>query len=976
MSKGLILEKNLPHQDKAIDCTTRVFSGISVSGAREAEVNPVMNFEILNNKVIMDGHITRNVRAIQKENNIDNKNKNEYIFDIQMETGTGKTYTYTKTIFELNIKYNLHKFIIVVPSLAIKAGTVNFLKNSSTKEHFRQEYNKEIKTYVVENKKSKSKKSYLLQSIKEFSQVRQTRDKIHVLIINSGMINSKSMLEEVDVNLFENINTNFEALKYIKPVIIIDEPHKFASSKSTFKKITDLEPQFILRYGATFNDDYFNLVYNLNAIDAFNNDLVKGINAYVEEFKEGENSIVKLLSANSSEASFELIENNKSKKVKLGIKDTLTQIHREFIGIEIEKIGKDKVILSNGLELNKSDRINPYSYSTTLQDIMIKEAIKNHFKLEKELLENTPRIKPLTLFFIDNIEMYRKTDGIGELQIKLEEYAKIEIELLLADKTIKDSYREYLEISLKNLRQLHGGYFSKDNKDTDENIEQEIDEILHDKVTLLSLENPRRFIVSKWTLKEGWDNPNIFQICKLRSSGSETSKLQEVGRGLRLPVNEFMARDKSGKHKLNYYVDFTEKDFVHKLIGEINKSAREVYSETELEARLLNKITKIYDLSNDEVLEQLDDRNIINRSNKFKDSNGLEEVKKLYPLAFEVVKDDKVKDGREKSNKVSIRLDNYKKLKDLWEKINEKAILSYKIGNEKAYYNLLLEMFNNKKEMFENENIYIKKVDIQVTDRAKISEVNEITPVIQNRNRMEYNEFLVRISKELNINIKTLHKVFVELDAQKAINMTNLYSIETIRKIKKIFIYYILENYVTKEAISYNKIDIDIHPTAFTDSTGDPKLVVDASNLGVNSVDDKPPVNYLFKSIYYDSELEKDNIQNPPVNIVVYTKIPKNSIKIPVVGGLSYSPDFAYVVEYENGNQKLNLVVETKGKDEGNLGVEEKQKIESARMFFETLSKSSKTKINLEFKPQLKNEKIVDIINGIIKKIGGPNDNA
>ena len=157
MSKGLILEKNLPHQDKAIDCTTRVFSGISVSGAREAEVNPVMNFEILNNKVIMDGHITRNVREIQKENDIDNKNKNEYIFDIQMETGTGKTYTYTKTIFELNIKYNLHKFIIVVPSLAIKAGTVNFLKNSSTKEHFRQEYNKEIKTYVVENKKSKSK---------------------------------------------------------------------------------------------------------------------------------------------------------------------------------------------------------------------------------------------------------------------------------------------------------------------------------------------------------------------------------------------------------------------------------------------------------------------------------------------------------------------------------------------------------------------------------------------------------------------------------------------------------------------------------------------------------------------------------------------------------------------------------------------------------------------------------------------------
>ena len=330
------------------------------------------------------------------------------------------------------------------------------------------------------------------------------------------------------------------------------------------------------------------------------------------------------------------------------------------------------------------------------------------------------------------------------------------------------------------------------------------------------------------------------------------------------------------------------------------------------------------------------------------------------------VKDNKVKDGREKSNKVSMIKGKYEKLKDLWEKINEKAILSYKIGDEEEYYDLLLKMFKDKEEMFENENIYIKKVNIQITDIAKISEINEIAPVIRNRNRMEYNEFLVRISKELNINIKTLHKVFMEIEAQKAINMTNLYSIETIRKIKKMFIYYILKNYVTKETISYNKIDIDVHPTAFTDSTGDPKSV-DASNLGVNSVDAPPPVNYLFDSIYYDSELEKYNIQNPPANnIVIYTKIPKNSIKIPVVGGLSYSPDFAYVVEYENGNQKLNLVVETKGKDEVNLGVEEEKKIKSAEMFFEMLNKNSNTKVNIEFKRQLKNERIAQIIQDIV----------
>ena len=214
------------------------------------------------------------------------------------------------------------------------------------------------------------------------------------------------------------------------------------------------------------------------------------------------------------------------------------------MGLNIEKLNTRIVELSNGIELRKGDRINPYSYSVILQDAMIKETIKNHFLLEKKLMEQSPRIKPLSLFFIDNIENYRQKDGKGNMQLKIEEFSKQEIEKLLKDSSLKSEYRKYLGKTLQDLSKLHGGYFSQDNKDTDENIEKEVNEILYDKVSLLSLENPRRFIVSKWTLKEGWDNPNIFQICKLRSSGSETSKLQEVGRGLRLPVNEFMAREK------------------------------------------------------------------------------------------------------------------------------------------------------------------------------------------------------------------------------------------------------------------------------------------------------------------------------------------------------------------------------------------------------------------------------------------------
>ena len=179
------------------------------------------------------------------------------------------------------------------------------------------------------------------------------------------------------------------------------------------------------------------------------------------------------------------------------------------------------------------------------------------------------------------------------------------------------------------------------------------------------MENPRRFIVSKWTLKEGWDNPNIFQICKLRSSGSETSKLQEVGRGLRLPVNEFMAREKGGKYKLNYYVDFTEKDFVNKLIGEINKSASITYNKSELEEKLIKKISEVYHISDDELLEKLDEEGIINRANKFKTEDGLEKIKRMYPLVFEELKSNKITEANKKSKKISIRVENYRKLQKL-----------------------------------------------------------------------------------------------------------------------------------------------------------------------------------------------------------------------------------------------------------------------------------------------------------------------
>ena len=238
--------------------------------------------------------------------------------------------------------------------------------------------------------------------------------------------------------------------------------------------------------------------------------------------------------------------------------------------------------------------------------------------------------------------------------------------------------RSYWQTALNDVSATHGGYFSQDNSGKDEKIEQEVSEILHDKETLLSLNNPRRFIFSKWTLREGWDNPNVFQICKLRSSGSETSKLQEVGRGLRLPVNEYMARVKEQAFFLNYFVDGSERDFVEKLTGEVNSTLVRPTVFDKLDDELLDKIIAAYPTETK--------KSIRSRLADFTDdndvflANGFAETKKRFPQAFAVsdgLKKGKIDHAGAKRQTVKMRVGKYDELKTLWEAINRKAFLKY-----------------------------------------------------------------------------------------------------------------------------------------------------------------------------------------------------------------------------------------------------------------------------------------------------------
>ncbi|MCB0703542.1 MAG: type III restriction-modification system endonuclease [Ignavibacteriae bacterium] len=974
--KGFNFEKNLDHQTSAVNSTIGVFEGVSIVHPTELDknyINPVLDH--------LDGnsYYANNITTIRLNNGIDQKTERYVnIVDIMMETGTGKTYTYTKTIFELNKRFGIFKFIVVVPTLSIKAGTIDFLKSESSREHFKEQYGKVLNLHIVESQKNTGKKSYIPPAVTSFvNSGDYEKNTIQVMIINAGMINSDTLHKSFDRALFDKYAVPSEAIGAVKPFMIIDEPHKFAQDNKTWKNIEKFDPQFILRYGATFPDkeikvkdnfsnkfvkqkvkDYHNLVYQLTAVDSFNRNLVKGIIGHITEFENGKNAEAKFINSDGKEATFKLTENDKSTTIKVSKKESLSKVHSEMTDLTIEKLNKSTIVLSNGLEMKKDDKINPYSYAQTFQEIMIQKAIKHHFEIEKDLLTRDVRIKPITLFFIDNIDEYRNKDGY--VRKTVEQYIKLEIEKLL-ESNVEGRYRDYLEKTLADISLTHGGYFSKDNTEKDEAIEKEINEILHDKQAMLDLENPRRFIFSKWTLREGWDNPNVFQICKLRSSGSDISKLQEVGRGLRLPVNEYGNRVKDEQFYLNYFVDFTESDFVDELVNEINSKSGAISIDEEpekLHETLIKNIVELYKLDEDDLIDELVEKNVIRASHKFLEG-GYDYIKQNYPLAFEGVNTNKIRTAEDNKKKVTVRTEKYQELRYLWEKLNEKVVLEYKFNDEVLFNKLFSDFLGLGKDIFRTNGINerIAKVDID-NNQAVVREADSIYGrEVATISTMKYSDFLKELSKRMNINLKTLHQSLV--DSQ--IDINQYLNLASIRLMQQNFEVYLMANAFEKFSIEYQRVTNTVHPTKLTDEKGNALKEVASTDIGVYYSNESVDESYFFNEMYFDSDIEKDNIKTKIEEVVVFTKIPKNSIKIPIAGGKSYSPDFAYVLKYEGGEKILHFVVESKNTpNEEGLRSEEKHKIRHAEKFFDG-------SVKIEFKKQFSNNKIVDLIKDIIE---------
>lgn len=533
--------KTQEFQTQAVNAVVDLFCGQekthSTFSVTQENQTSMFNFGQGNALYIDNETLTKNMHAVQKRNNLQLTNSAEDCqFCIEMETGTGKTYVYTKTIFELNRKYGFTKFIIVVPSVAIREGV--YKSFDITKEHFGLQYDNVPYRYFIYN-------SSKLSDVRQFA----TSNNIEIMIIN---IDAFKKAENI-INQEQDRLNGETAMKFIRdtnPIVIIDEPQSVDNTPKAKEAISSLNPLCVLRYSATHREK-INLLYRLTPVDAYQMGLVKQIAVSSNQIAGGFNqAYVKLLSVSN--------DNGFKAKIEIDVKGKTGTVTRKKITV---KPNDDLFILSGQRELYEgyivsgidcTPEFEHIEFSNTeevalgkaigdideniIKKAQIRRTIETH--LDKELRYLEKGIKVLSLFFIDKVDKYRHEDGSKGIYANMFEECYEEL-------INKPKYAVLQSKFTSDISKIHNGYFSQDKKgrlkDTKGNTQADDDTyntIMRDKEWLLSFDCPLRFIFSHSALREGWDNPNVFQVCTLIEQKSTFTCRQKVGRGLRLCVNQ------------------------------------------------------------------------------------------------------------------------------------------------------------------------------------------------------------------------------------------------------------------------------------------------------------------------------------------------------------------------------------------------------------------------------------------------------
>ena len=945
---------------------------------------------------LSDEQLLSNIHTLQSQNNIKLspaliKNLGRCSLDIEMETGTGKTYVYIKTMFELNKKYGWSKFIVVVPSIAIREGVKKFFEITS--DHFMEHYGKKARFFIYNSSN--------LNQLDNFS----SSNGISVMIINTQAFASslKKDGRSKEARIIYSKRDEFgsrrpiDVIKANRPIIILDEPQKMGGD-ITQKALKNFNPLFSLNYSATHAKQH-NLIYVLDALDAFNKKLVKRIEVKGFEIKNlrGTDSYlyleqIVLSSKKPPMAKIELeIKYNKSINREtriLGVGDDLYFVSRKmeqykgYIVSEIDPL-YGTVTFTNGEIIKTGDIVGDIS-EKDMRRIQIRETIISHFEKEEKLFNMG--IKCLSLFFIDEVAKYRQYDQdgneiLGEYgQMFEQEYINILNEYIRLSDT---PYQKYLKSSCSDVSAVHKGYFSIDKK-TGRNIDSRLkrgsefsddisayDLILKNKERLLSFEEPTRFIFSHSALREGWDNPNVFQICTLKHSDSNTAKRQEVGRGLRLCVNRNGNRmdvQSCGEtvHDVNILTVVASESYKTFVVDLQSDIKTVLYDRPNVAASeyFKGKYIKVDDIPT------LIDENTANAIEFYLIQNGYVDMKRkvtekyrsdvamktvkdlpeeLKPMTegihtlIQSVYDDSILEsmftnGHEPKVKKNPLNENFfkREFQALWKEINHKYAYTVKFDSEELI---------RKAIAYIDQKLFVSELQYTTTVGRQKSEMNEyeiegFTSFTGEKTRtqtfkhaqtsiIKY-DLIGKVADGAILTRKTVAAILQGIRTDKFFMFRNNPE-EFISKVIRL----INEQKATMivEHITYDTIEGEYDSSIFTAEKNTQSF--DKAFLAKKSIQD-----YVFTDGSADKSIEKKFAEDldSAEEVCVYAKLPK-TFRIPTPVG-NYSPDWA-IASYEGKVKHIFFIAETKGTMKSlELRPIEQAKISCAKKLFNEISTS------------------------------------
>lgn len=992
-----------PYQTEAVDSVVGVFAGQPFNDhftyRRDVEIkrdvtNWMLSDEELymgfaNAKVQLDyGQLLENIRHIQTRNNIklsDSLKSGELgicSLDVEMETGTGKTYVYIKTMFELNKQYGWSKFIVVVPSIAIREGVRKSLE--TMQEHFMEYYGKKVRFFTYNSKN--------LTDIDNYS---QSAD-INVMIINTQAFYARGKdARRIRMEL-DNFGSRrpIDIIKANRPIVILDEPQKMGG-KATQESLKEFNPLFCLNYSAT-HKQHHNLVYVLDALDAYNKKLVKKIEVKGFDIKNlrGTDSYLFLESIVISpkkppmaRIEFEVGYNksiNRETRI-LGVDDDLFSLSKnmeQYRGYHISDIDpiRGTVAFTNGEVIHAGEVIGDVS-EADLRRVQIRETIRSHFEKEKELYSKG--IKTLSLFFIDEVAKYRKYDEDGNEinseygDIFEQEYIDILNEYLTLFNTPYEQYLRSIDVHI-----THAGYFSIDKKGhkVDSSLKRGSDEsddisaydlILKDKERLLSFESPVRFIFSHSALREGWDNPNVFQICTLKHGGSSpTQKRQEVGRGLRLCVNQNGERqdyDTLGSqvqqiNQLTVIASDGYKDFV----ADLQKGIREDLYDRPTKATAEYFIGKTLNIGSSDVTvsdkqgrdiyrylikndyidedDHVTDKYRIDLANDTlapvpescqEIANGVHAL--IQSIFDEHALDDMISNGHETKVPDNVLNDNFykKEFQTLWNYINHKYAYTVEFDSDELIQKAIAHI---------DDKMFVAKLQYTVTTGQQQQDMNSDT--LKNGT-----SFVAEKSKTYTLERAEGSAVKYDLIGKIAegAKLTRRSSAKILAGIKP-YTFAMFKNnpeeFITKaiRLINEQKATMIVEQITYnqTDGTYDSSIFTAEKNTNfARAYHAKKNVqDYVFADGYAKDgqSIERKFAESMDLadEVCVYAKLPKGFF-IPTPVG-NYSPDWA-IAFHKGAVKHIYFIAETKGTMETlNLKPIEKAKIDCARKLFHKLS--------------------------------------